>query len=174
MRINIFFGVIISLFLFVGCGSMGGGSHRGKLYRSFYLKEGGLKYFIKPMKFKGEDAELLVDFNIESVKGNIAVVNFSIFHEKPLKKLSSFEISNPDTSIKAGEIESMFVELESNNEYESRFTSHIPNSGLKHIFQNQHWTIKAVEAKTKLEFEPKRSTEKDIEKINKAVIQLLD
>ena len=174
MRIHVILSGLLLATSFLGCATTGGVGKSDKLYKSFYLEDGGLKYFIKPMKFKGSDSELLIDFNIESFEGDSAVVNFSIFHSEPFKKLSSFRISTPDTAIKAYAIKSMFVELEKSNNYESRFTSLIPNTGLKKIFTEPNWEINARRNQTELTFHSRRKIEKDINLIDRAVFQLLD
>lgn len=173
MRIRLLLGVVF-MTMIAGC-AVFGGAKSDKLYRSFYLDGNGLRYFIKPIEFKGENADLTIDFNIESNKGDTAVLNFSIFHEKPFKELDSFTISNSNkTTEKPDEIESLFVELKSQDIYQSRFTSKIPNTDIKEIFQNENWVIEVVKSNTSLKFESSRSNQKDIKLINKAVIQLLD
>ncbi|MBN2890761.1 MAG: hypothetical protein JXL97_02750 [Bacteroidales bacterium] len=83
-----------------------------KYYEEFFISQGIIQYFIKPLEFKGEKETFVADFTFrDSVQYNsLIAVNYSIFSDDVVKQVdSAFFITN-NKKIKILNCEKLFIE----------------------------------------------------------------
>lgn len=167
----------ICAFLF-SCGGIkpGGGKSANKLYETFYVGEEGIQYFIKPLTFKGENSELLLDitFRHKDKVQDSATLNFSIQGEELIKQIDTLTLSNSQlsSSIISSKIEYMFSERTKKG-YISRFSTKIDLMNIEKLFKNSDWIINTKSKETpRKEYIFTSSTRKSIEKLNQNIFFL--
>ena len=115
-----------------------------KYYRTFYVGEDGIQYFIEPFLLKSEKskAQLLVDFTFRfknEIKDSV-ILNFSIKSSVTYKTIDSLNLSNENIELKSSKIELLFFENRRSN-YISRFTTKVSLKDMKELFNNDNWII---------------------------------
>ena len=94
--------------------------------KTFYRGDKGVQYFIKPIKFKGDNQDLLIDFtiNVRNDSVNKIVSNFSISDGN----IKSFGIGDNKIDVKK-----LFDEYESREIY-TRYNFELTLNNLRQIF----------------------------------------
>lgn len=131
--------ILIITFFLASCFSVKPSSTKSgkKLYETFYLGEGGSLYFIKPIKFFGENSEMLLDFTFNSNvhDTSMSIVNGSFINKSLVGKVDSITFhSKVDVAIK--EVKEIFNERNSANQFISRFTFKLKTKDLIQLFQD--------------------------------------
>jgi hypothetical protein len=164
--------------LLFSCGGMkpGGGKSGKSLYETFYVGEEGIQYFIKPLAFKDDDSELLLDitFRHKDRVQDSATLNFSIRGSELIKQIDTLILSNSQlsSSITASNIEYLFAERTKRG-YTSRFSTKLDLIHLEKLFENSDWTLNTDSKEIlRKRYISTSSTKKNIEKLNQNIFFL--
>lgn len=172
---------VIRLFLIavaiatVSCGGMKAGGSKGAktYYETFFVGEQGTQYFIKPIKFKGENSLLKVDitFRYKNEIKDSSAINFSIISEKVVKDVDSVFISSGDHKILLNNVELIFNEKKKKL-ITSRFTGKVSVKDLNELFKSNPWKIDLKSSVLKELYMSSRQANKVIRKLQENVFIL--
>ena len=175
------------LFLFVGViiisssgcfGVRPGSSSSGKnLFETFYIGKEGSQYFIKPLKLKGNQPNLMmkIDFTFrykDEVK-DTALVNFSLYHDQAVKAIRESTIQAENTVVRMENPDLIFIEND-NKLIKSRFTAKLPVNQLVNLFKKKNWKVNILLEKETLQFQTPTSTERKIDKLQNKLFSLIN
>ena len=110
-------GLIFLLVLIINCFSScinmkGAGKGDSTGYTSFYLGDGNLQYFIKPIELESEKSKFEIDFTIRQFKGEpkIVTANFSVFSETVARTVEKMSLVGTEITISPITLEKIFIE----------------------------------------------------------------
>lgn len=177
-KIISFFSILCVFAFLVSCGGIkpGGGKTGKNLHETFYVGEEGIQYFIKPLAFRNQETDLLLDitFRHKDKVQDSATINFSIQSNELIKQIDTLTLSTTEvfSSIASNKIEYMFAERTKKG-YISRFSTKIELITIEKLFKNSDWKLNVISKETaKKEYLPTSSTKKNIEKLNQNIFVL--
>ncbi len=145
-----------------------------KYYEEFFIDQGVMQYFIKPVEYKNGKNKITVDFTFrDSVpdNGNITL-NFSLFSENLVKKIDSASFISSNQEIKIKNLKRMFIDKRKNI-FQVRYTSSIKFRDMSEIFANNYNLILFYN-KTKQTFVPKTKTLKIYRAFDNKVLSIIE
>ena len=144
-----------------------------KHYEEFFIEQGVMQYFIKPMKFKGNKNYLTIDFTFRDTLKyeSFVIANYSIFTKTAVKKIdSTFFIINNE-KIKFKNCERMFIDFR--KDYQIRNTCNITYKELTKIVEMKP-EIWAYFDNEKHVFVPSKHALKSFEVIKTRIIDIIE
>ena len=171
---NIF--ILAIIFLLSSC--MGGGNtmqssgRPGKLYETFYVKNGVTQYFIKPLKAKSKTSTFKMDFTLRNnIKSEgIIVCNFSVLSKNPIKKIESASFVCDEKTISLKDLDKIFIEKEGKDSYHLRYTSNISFKDFSTISKGENISISFDNMTNTFS----KGTVKKLHKINEYIIEVIE
>ncbi len=113
-------------------------SKPSKYVEEFFIDQGIMQYFIKPMKFKGEKEFFTVDFTFrDSISfDSYLTANYSVFTKNVVKKIDSAFVFVGDNKIKFCCSKRMFIDNYKKG-YQIRYSSNITLNELSELVDNE-------------------------------------
>ena len=142
------------------------------LYETFYVGDEGTQYFIKPLRFAGNNNdELLMDFTFrykDSVKDSVTC-NFSIVSDEKTKKVEDVSFTAEDRNVKCEFIALLFFDKKG-NKFISRFSGRLLFADFNRLFHTGNFTVEADHVTYTIP--PK--TQKSVKELQKKIFVLFD
>ncbi len=164
------------LLLFSSCLSVkikGKKSKPGKYYEEFFIDQGVMQYFFKPLKFKSKTDFFIVDFTFRDSMDfeSYLTANFSVFTDEPLKKVDSafFLVNNEKINFCC--LERMFIDNYRKG-FQTRYSSKITFNQLSQFFENEPIILLYYNGGEHY-FIPKRKTKKVLIILKQNVIEII-
>jgi hypothetical protein len=169
------FFVIITFFSSCIPLKMGGTQSRKKCYEEFYISDGVIQYFIKPLKFKSGNNEFYIDFTFRDTVNinSLITANYSFISEFPVKNIDSVIINTTCEKFLLQNGSKLFVD-KNKKSYEIRYSDKIYYSELKKFFYSDNLHIFIYSNKNEYVFEPNKNTLKKIKISKDEVIDIID
>jgi len=144
------------------------------IYDDFYISEGVMQYFVKPITFKSKDYKFTLDFTFrDSITTSYATCNYSLFSEEPVSTIDSAIIlvdNNQKIIIKNNK--KLFVSKK--KKYQIRYSGGITNNELKIFFKGTSFEVNIYNNNSKIVLKPSNKTLKSIELFNKEVVDIIE
>ncbi len=155
---------------------LSGCSSTNDLYKTFYVGDEGIQYFIQPLDFTGEtdkNEELQADitFRYKRVLKDSSIVNISLVGTNYYKTVDSVKIGTDSDSMVIKNLNIMFSER-TGDYFISRFTSKGSLPGIKQVFNNSNWVITVYAQARSLKYLATNSTKNKIERLNYSIFML--
>ena len=145
-----------------------------KYYEEFFIDQGVMQYFIKPLEYKDEKDKITVDFTFrDSIadKGNITL-NFSLFSENLVKRIDSAFFKNQNRKIRIENLNRMFIDKKRKT-FQVRYTSTITFEEMSQIFEGNYNIVLFFDG-TKQTFVPKTKTLKIYKAFDNKVLSIIE
>lgn len=171
-KISIFFAILL-LFL-PSCLSMmpATNSSARTYYESYFLENGPVQLFIKPLPFNAETDRLFIDFTIRNNQDS-CTANFSVLSPLQIVNPEVVFILNSQFSVQLSEINKLYSDRIKLN-YKTRFTSKLAVSDLSNLMKNGDWNLKFVSGTQVEVFEGKSKNAKQILKLKPILNELIN
>lgn len=117
LRYILFFLIFISISLNSCFGlKIKGTKGAKKYYEEFFIDQGVLQYYIKPIKFKGDKEEFLIDFTFRDTVDyqTLIAANYSFYSDEKIKNIDSTLLIIDDLTIKMKDCERLFIQKNKN------------------------------------------------------------
>lgn len=170
---------LFSVFMLcIGCSSIKPAATKsGKHYfETFYVGADGNQYFIKPLSFKSRVTQeaLFVDitFRYKDEVKDSARVNFSVKSPILYKTIDSVEIATTAAHVATSEGALLYNE-KSDEAFISRFTTKIPLSEIKEMFDRDDWTFTVYHPTKTVTYKADKKTVKAIATLRQKVFMLM-
>lgn len=153
------FTIVISLIL-TSCFTIKPGvTKTGKnFWEEFFVSEGVMQYFIKPLTFRNRADQLEIDFTFRT-KSDSATVNFSIISINPIDSPEKLTISNSSILVKINLLKTLLTENFSKKMI--RKSGKISCQDLRQLINDNQWTIVSYsKSETSKFFSPKKTSRK--------------
>jgi len=155
--------ILLLAFLFSACHSVkpDAGKYRASDYESFFLGADKNQYFIHPLKYNSENAELQIDFTFRdySFKDSATIVNFTITSVERIIKVDSLIFETDNKTIEAKNLIKLYYEKDK-KEHDIRTTSEINGMDLSEILKAQKSIIHIFANNKKTAFMPGKKSNK--------------
>ncbi len=130
--------------LFTACHSVkpDAGKYRASDYESFFLGADKNQYFIHPLKYSSENAEMQIDFTFRDYNFNdsATIANFTMTSEERIIKVDSLIFDTQNKLIAAKKLEKLYYEKDK-KEHEIRTTSKLDGTEFTEILKAPNSTI---------------------------------
>jgi len=174
MRIKYIAFIIILLFSSCYGIKFNGKKSAKKHYEVFFIDQGVLQYFVKPLEFKGDDEVFSVDFTFRDSVNYFSSVttNYSIFTENPIKQVDSAFFVTNNEQIKLHNCERFFINIKKKT-YQIRNSCTITYSQLIEITANETEFWAYYEGQKHV-FIPTKKTSNILQGIKTQVIDIIE
>ncbi len=175
MKVKYFLFIIIILFSSCFGLRIRGTKSPKQVYEVFFIDDGVLQYFIKPLKFKNKHDYFTVDFTFrDTLKyDSFVTTNYSIYTKVAAKKIDSLFFITSEYKIKCKNNDKMFIDLKKKT-YQIRYSSGITYQELIYLTSADDYYVLAYYNNSKHKFFPKRKTKKYIDIVNQQVINVIE
>lgn len=148
-----------------------------KYYKSFFVGEKGMQYFIKPIKFKNKEIKnesLTLDFTFRTLDSTEygVNINFSLFSNQPYKYFDKIIISNNSTSIELTNTTLLYNARKGKN-VETRISGKCSHKDILALFSDPQWIIHFVKDEKQKVFYTPQKAQKKVESLNQNVLLFL-
>lgn len=170
-KLGFIFVLLAAACCFSSCRSVKGvGKGETTDYTSFYLGDGNLQYFIKPIELESEKSKFEIDFTIRQfVDEPITVTaNFSIFSKEVARSVEVMKLVGTEVATSPLTIEKIFVEG-SEGDFHYRGTSTYDYKEWKTFMES----FKEIHVENEV-FLPSGKTTKQIEGLQSSLMQILE
>ena len=171
------------LFFLIICGLLsscvglkpGASKSTNKLFETFFLGEKGIQYFIKPLAYSNSATkeEVFIDFTFrhkDEIKDS-ATVNFTLLSSTAFREVDNLMLINDAQRVEASDISLIFIENYKKG-FRSRFTTKVPLSKLKALFEGGVWDIKLKKGNNQDSYFPNKKTAKSLGEIKATLFAL--
>jgi len=173
MKISLTY-LFVLIGILVGCRAVKpSGVRSGKnLYETFYVGNSTTQYFIKPLRYQGQNSSLIIDYTFrypDSASTDV-VVNFSVISDSVLSDVEELRMGNTVVQ----DVKSLYNET-SKKQFLSRLTGQTSIKDLKaYVIDKEHnITIKRNNSKTTT-FMPSAKTEGTLQKLSQNLFVLVE
>ena len=145
-----------------------------KLYKTFFVGDDGIQYFINPLTFKNDaNGKMLMDitFRYKDKIKDSATFNISFIDKDVYRNIDSMKIKNDSVSIALTKFKYMFSEREK-NEFNSRYSVKCRLSDVKKLFDGHDWNVLLFRQNVIGNYKTPTSTKKKIDKLKYEIFAL--
>ncbi len=164
-------GILIIIF---GCSGIKPSTTKSgsELYETFFISEGVMQYFIKPLEFKNDTKEeMMLDITFRHKSDTPAHLKMSFITDDVLNTTDSLKIANDNHEVVLKNMNIMFKER-GKKKYKSRFSADTTLSDVTKLFKNKNWFITIYAKDYSNSFSPINKTSKSITKLNHEIFSL--
>ncbi|MBT8195272.1 MAG: hypothetical protein KJO64_02515 [Bacteroidia bacterium] len=138
-----------------------GGKHRASDYEDFFLGADKNQYFIQPLTYTSENAEMQIDFTFRdySFKDSATVANFTITSSERIINVDSLIFDNGTELIFAKNLKKLYFEKDKKLN-EIRTTSEIDGMELAEILKADNSIIYVYANNKRIQFIPSKKSNK--------------
>jgi len=141
-------------------------------YEEFFLGSNSYQYFIKPLSFSANEADIKLDitFRYPDIR-DTAAVNFTLITKKPQSRISKLQLSNHNHTSELTELEIIFTESES--EYQARYTGGLVTEEIIQLLSDPNWTLSLTYREGGEKFKPTRRTQRVLSRLESGLYSRL-
>ncbi len=153
---------------------IGGKRSPKTVYEEYYVGEGVMQYFVKPIYFKSKDYKFTLDYTFrDTIATTYATCNYSLFSEKPIKTIdSTIILVDNNKRIKIKSNKKLFIDKK--KDYQIRYSGGITKNELKTFFGGTTFEINIYENKSKIVLKPTKGTYKSIKIFKEQVMDIME
>ncbi|MFO8086449.1 MAG: hypothetical protein R6T91_01410 [Bacteroidales bacterium] len=150
---------------------------RGKLYEEFFAGDEGMQYFIKPLKFEGQESDYIVfaDFTFrvrEEIRAEDSVVlNFSLLSKSSVAVIDSIALKTSRSISVIRELDLLFKEKK-DQEYTNRYSSRTCLMSLHTFFKAEHPAFIVYIDNKQFTFVPDKRSSQNMHQLEEDIFQL--
>lgn len=145
-----------------------------KYYQEFFIDNGIMQYFLKPVVYKSSKEKLLGDFTFRDTvaENGFVVFNYSIYTKSVVKNIDSAFIIISDNKIRIKNNERMFIDKDKNF-FEIRYSAFITFYQMKQLSENES-KINVFYNNSSVTFVPTKKTKSVLELFDQKVINIIE
>ena len=170
--------IILSLFFIINltsCFSIRSkGNKSRETYSVFYIDNGVLQYFVKPLEFKSKGYTLHIDFTFRDTTQyqNQITANYTLYSKEPIKNIESIVIKTDTNSFQIIGNEKLYINKNKDG-YQIRYSGLITYKQLTDFFYCKKLVIH-IFLKDEKVFKPIARTSKMINIVREEVIDIIE
>lgn len=139
---------VLSILIFcVGVHSVTAQEFSSKYMATFFVGDSGTQYFIKPLRFDGQQYQgyLSIDFTFRHLKSLQVPVDakFSFIRSNAVDRLDSLVIKTPKTNLVFREFTTLFISPYKHQRVHTRLSGVVPLDALLKVIGDDWWIIDA-------------------------------
>lgn len=146
-----------------------------KLYEEFFIGQGVMQYFVKPLEFKNNEYSLNIDFTFRDTTHatSLVITNFSIFLKDKSEKIDSLGFQFDNSKVNFINPTQLYIDF-NKKQYIKRFTSYVKYDDMKSFFYSENLTIFIYSNNLLKILYPTKKTNKNIEILKIKVFDMIE
>jgi len=150
------------------------GNKTDKYYEEFFIKQGVMQYFVKPLLYTNDESKYTIDYTFrDSIsRTGLVVINNSLYSDKYIKNIDSAFFVFSDGKLEIMNIKRMFIEKEK-KKFEIRYSATITLAQMEQVFKNNH-KISIFSNNVEYLMLPKKKTTKIYQLFDEKILEIIE
>jgi hypothetical protein len=173
-KLLLFFIILISFDACISFNVKGTKSAK-KLYEEFFLGQGVMQYFVKPLEFKNDEYSFTIDFTFRDTLSDVSLVisNFSVFLDDKSEIFDSIGFESENFKVDFINPTQLYIDF-NKKQYIKRFTSYVKYGDMKNFFYSENLSIFIYSKNVKKNLYPTKKTSKNMNILNNKLFEITE